>query len=43
MHYEIINDVQTIVGVDCMLPDDDYRIAIKVWTAYTCFLKGTQD
>ncbi len=31
MHYAIINDVQTFLGFVILLPDDDYRIAIKIF------------
>jgi hypothetical protein len=40
MHYVIINDVQTFLGFVSLLPDDDYRLAIKIGAAHTRFLKS---
>jgi hypothetical protein len=31
--YVIIKGIQTFLGFDRLLPDDDYRVAIKIWTA----------
>ncbi len=39
MCYVIINEVQTFLGFGRLLPDDDYRLGIKIWKAHTLFLK----
>jgi hypothetical protein len=36
--YIIINDMQTLLGFDRLLPDNDYRVAIKIWKAHTLSL-----
>jgi hypothetical protein len=35
--YIIINDMQTLLGFDRLLPDNDYRLAIKIWKAHTLY------